>query len=52
MVILIFTYPMLKWVIGLLIGIVFIWIAASFEIRRHQFVAMLRNWLIEFEEWE
>jgi hypothetical protein len=52
MVILIFAYPMLKWVIGLLIGIVFIWIAANFETHRQQFTTMLRNWLIELEEWE
>jgi hypothetical protein len=52
MVLLIFTYPLLKWVIGLLTGIAFIWIAASFENRRHQFVTLLHNWLVEFEAWE
>ena len=52
MVILIFAYPMVKWMIGLATGLVFIWIAASFETRRYQFIAMLNHWLIEFREWE
>ncbi|MFZ4641462.1 MAG: hypothetical protein ACOYMP_13845, partial [Nodosilinea sp.] len=52
MVILITLYPLLKWVIGLLVGIAFIWIAASFETRRSQFVTLLRNWLTEFETWK
>ncbi|MDJ0705622.1 MAG: hypothetical protein QNJ46_20285 [Leptolyngbyaceae cyanobacterium MO_188.B28] len=52
MVILIFTYPLSKWVIGLLVGSVFIWIAAGFETRRQQFTTLLQNGLLEFEEWE
>ena len=52
MVILIFTYPLSKWIIGLLVGIVFIWIAAGFETRRQQFTTLLRNGLLEFEEWD
>ncbi|XGB41751.1 MAG: hypothetical protein LVS60_16140 [Nodosilinea sp. LVE1205-7] len=52
MVILITIYPLLKWVIGLLVGIAFIWIAASFETRRSQFVILLRNCLTELEAWK
>jgi hypothetical protein len=52
LVILVFTYPELKWVIGFLIGILFIWTAASFETRRSQFTTILQNWLEEFEAWQ
>ncbi|HEY9796001.1 MAG TPA: hypothetical protein V6D30_10200 [Leptolyngbyaceae cyanobacterium] len=50
--ILIFDYPFSKWVIGLLVGIAFIWIAATFETRREQITALLRNWITELQNWE
>lgn len=50
--ILIFDYPFSKWVIGLLVGIAFIWIAATFETRREQITALLRNWITELENWD
>jgi hypothetical protein len=51
-VILMLEYPLLKWIGGLLLGVSLLWIAASFETRRHQFITLFRNWLAEFEEWE
>jgi hypothetical protein len=45
-------YPFLKWVIGLLVGIVLISIAANFETRREQLSSLLRNTGGEFHEWE
>lgn len=50
--ILIFDYPFSKWVVGLLVGIAFIWIAANFETRREQITALLRNWITELHNWE
>ncbi|AFY32745.1 hypothetical protein [Calothrix sp. PCC 7507] len=45
-------YPFLKWIIGLLVGIVLISIAANFETRRTQITSLLRNTNNEFQEWE
>ncbi len=52
LVIFVLRYPFLKWVIGLLLGIVLIFIAANFESRRQQFTSLLRNSNDEFREWE
>ncbi len=52
LVILILEYSLLKWIIGLVIGLGFIWIAATFETRREQFSHLIRNWLMDLEEWE
>jgi hypothetical protein len=30
----------------------FIWVAATFETRREQITALLRNWITELENWE
>jgi hypothetical protein len=45
-------YPFLKWVVGLLVGIVLIYIAANFETRRTQISSLLRNTTDEFQTWE
>jgi hypothetical protein len=45
-------YPFLKWVIGLLAGIVLISIAANFETRRAQINSLLRSTSDGFQEWE
>jgi hypothetical protein len=45
-------YPFLKWVIGLLVGITLIFIAANFESRRQQMNFLLRNINSELKEWE
>ncbi|YAF95925.1 MAG: DUF2157 domain-containing protein [Nodularia sp. CChRGM 3473] len=45
-------YPFLKWVVGLLVGIMLISIAANFETHRTQLNSLLRNTSNEFQEWE
>ncbi|NEO54464.1 MAG: DUF2157 domain-containing protein [Okeania sp. SIO3B5] len=45
-------YSFFKWIIGLIVGIVFIWIAANFETRREQINNLLPNWIEKLEEWE
>jgi hypothetical protein len=45
-------YPFLKWVVGLLVGIMLISIAANFETRREQFNSLFRNTSEGLEEWE
>ena len=45
-------YSFFKWVISLIVGIAFIWIAASFETRREQINNLLQNWIEELEKWE
>lgn len=45
-------YPFLKWVVGLLVGIALISIAANFETRRAQLNSLLRNTSNQFQEWE
>jgi hypothetical protein len=45
-------YPFLKWIVGLLVGIALISIAANFETRRTQITSLLRNTNDEFQQWE
>ncbi|GAB4294654.1 MAG: hypothetical protein Fur0025_31400 [Oscillatoriaceae cyanobacterium] len=52
MVILATRDAVLKWVVGLIAGVSFIWIAATFESRRQEVVALVQNWLSELESWE
>jgi hypothetical protein len=52
LVILSLRYPFLKWIIGLLVGITLIYIAANFETRRTQLTNLLRNTSDNFQEWE
>jgi len=52
LIILIRLYSFLKWVIGFVVGIMFIWIAANFETRRQFINALMRNWIVQLEEWE
>jgi hypothetical protein len=52
LIILIRLYSFLKWVIGFVVGVVFIWIAANFETRRQFINALMRNWIVQLEEWE
>lgn len=46
------THSFLKWLIGLIIGLLLIWIAASFEIRREQIKKLFKNWMMELENWQ
>ncbi|MBD2537486.1 DUF2157 domain-containing protein [Coleofasciculus sp. FACHB-SPT36] len=52
LVIFVFRYSFFKWVIGLIVGISFISIAANFETRRDRFIALVRHWLSELEQWQ
>ena len=52
LVILIFLYSFMKWVVGLFIGIVLIFIAANFENRRTQINTLLRTASDEFQGWD
>ncbi|MEC4982878.1 MAG: DUF2157 domain-containing protein [Oscillatoria sp. PMC 1068.18] len=52
LVILIFEYPFSKWIVGLLVGISLIWLAATFETRREQIANLVRSWLGELHDWE
>ncbi|HBB36353.1 MAG TPA: DUF2157 domain-containing protein [Cyanobacteria bacterium UBA8803] len=51
LVVLSVRYPFSKWVIGLIVGILFIGIAANFERRREQIIAVLQNWIARFNQW-
>ena len=46
------TYPFMKWIVGILVGTVLIWIAADFERRREQWVAFAQTWLQNLSTWE
>jgi hypothetical protein len=52
LVVLIFDYPLIKWAIGLGFGIVFIWIAATFETRRDRIFAFVQHWVIQLGSWD
>ena len=46
------TYSFLKWIIGFMIGLCFIWIAANFETRRDQVISLFQDRVTEFDDWE
>ncbi|MGK7925557.1 MAG: hypothetical protein AB4290_09980 [Spirulina sp.] len=52
LIILIFQYAFLKWVIGLIAGIVLIIVAANFERSRDRVSSTFQNWLAILETWE
>jgi hypothetical protein len=52
LVILATVYSFLKWVIGLCVGILLIWVAANFETRREQVTTLMQNWLSQLQEWQ
>ncbi|HLP92327.1 MAG TPA: DUF2157 domain-containing protein, partial [Nostocaceae cyanobacterium] len=52
MVIFSLNYSFLKWIIGLLVGILLIYIAANFETRRAQINTLLRNISEELTNWQ
>ncbi|MBD2611632.1 DUF2157 domain-containing protein [Nostoc punctiforme FACHB-252] len=45
-------YSFLKWVVGLLVGILLIYIAANFETRRVQITSLIRNTIDELRSWQ
>ncbi|MBD2018765.1 DUF2157 domain-containing protein, partial [Leptolyngbya sp. FACHB-36] len=46
------NYSLLLWALGILLGLLFIWIAATFEARRTQVGALVQYWLAELEQWD
>jgi hypothetical protein len=40
------------WALGIALGLVLIWIAATFEARRAQVTALLQYWVTELEQWQ
>ncbi|MBE9033091.1 hypothetical protein IQ266_25470 [filamentous cyanobacterium LEGE 11480] len=43
---------LLLWAIGIILGLLLIWIAATFESRRSQTIAFVQYWVTELERWE
>ncbi|PZD70291.1 hypothetical protein C1752_14378 [Acaryochloris thomasi RCC1774] len=41
----------LLWAIGIVVGLLFIWVAATFEARRSQMTALLNYWVDELRTW-
>jgi hypothetical protein len=52
LIVLISRYPFIKWVVGLIVGIIFIGMAANFETRRNQIASVLRTSRSELGAWE
>ncbi|WP_309729134.1 hypothetical protein [Chamaesiphon sp. OTE_75_metabat_556] len=52
LLLLITEYPITKWAIGLLAGVLIITLAANFERRKAQIERALQHWLDRFQEWE
>jgi len=52
LLILVTEYPITKWAIGLLAGVLIITLAANFERRKAQIARALRHWLDRFQEWD
>jgi hypothetical protein len=47
-----FKYAFLKWVLGLMLGIILIAIAANFEQRRGQIFAFWESWRERWDDWQ
>jgi hypothetical protein len=45
-------YSLLLWAMGIALGLVLIWIAATFEARRTQISNLVQYWTSELSEWE
>jgi hypothetical protein len=52
LVVLSFLYPFIKWVVGLVVGIILISLAANFETRRQKLYSLLRNTTAQLQTWE
>lgn len=46
------TYPFMKWVVGIVVGVALIWIAADFERRRDQWLQLTQTWGQDLEDWQ
>lgn len=47
-----FQYSFVKWIMGLVAGIILITVAANFERRREQMLNMWQNWMDRLEQWQ
>ncbi len=45
-------YSLFLWAIGIVLGLLLIWIAATFEARRSQVIALLNYWVNALDAWE
>lgn len=45
-------YPLMKWVLGFVVGIGLIWVAANFERRRQQWSDLTQTWFQQLQTWE
>jgi hypothetical protein len=45
-------YSMLLWALGITLGLMLIWVAATFESRRSSTIALLQYWSAELDRWE
>jgi hypothetical protein len=45
-------YSMLLWALGITLGLMLIWVAATFESRRASTIALLQYWSAELDRWE
>lgn len=50
--VLISEYSLLLWAVGIVLGLLFIWVAATFEARRAQMITLLESWLEDLGSWE
>ncbi|NJR65547.1 MAG: hypothetical protein HC772_09900 [Leptolyngbyaceae cyanobacterium CRU_2_3] len=46
------TYSALLWAVGIVLGLIFIWIAATYEARRSQMNTLLQYWMTELDSWD
>ena len=46
------TYSLLLWAVGIVLGLAFIWIAATFESRRSQVTTLLNTWTSALNAWD
>jgi len=46
------TYPFMKWIVGIVVGVALIWIAADFERRRAQWLVLTQNWVQDLDQWQ
>jgi hypothetical protein len=45
-------YSLTLWILGIVMGLILIWVAATFEARRAQANALLQHWITELEDWQ
>ncbi|MBD1876040.1 hypothetical protein H6F75_21385 [Nodosilinea sp. FACHB-131] len=46
------AFPFIKWVVGILVGVALIWIAADVERRRGQWLQLTQNWGQDLDAWQ